>query len=106
MAEAILGAGLTAVGFSTATSLIAFARRSAPFGFGGNANSDLTAAETPRITSPKRTNLRAVTIATTSTSGNTAINWPCQPTARANPHLSNSAAFTNPAMCQADSIMD
>jgi hypothetical protein len=46
MAEAISGAGLTAVGFSTATSLIAFARRSASIGFGGNANSDLTAAET------------------------------------------------------------
>src|SRR5215469_8607981 len=54
MAEAISGAGLTAVGFSTVTSLISFASRSAPFGFGGNANSDLTAAETPRIYVAKR----------------------------------------------------
>jgi hypothetical protein len=29
-----------------------------------------------------------------------------QPTTRANPNLSNSAAFTSPARCQADSIMD
>ena len=72
MAEAISGAGLTAVGFSTATSLIAFTSRSAPFGFGGNANSDLTAAETPRITSPKPSVLLVVGDRT----GNDEVSYP------------------------------